>query len=72
MVNDEFRKSIDVANKRYYQLKKSRPDANKYPMTRPAYSHVIGENRSKSFNQWKQNLYGISSCLKKITFRRGK
>jgi hypothetical protein len=61
MYNDEFRKSIDMANRKYYQLKKQNPEQKKSPLSRQTYSHLIDNNRSKSFNIWKKNLYGISS-----------
>lgn len=53
-ISDTFRKSIDIANQKYYQLKNSKTGQ------RPSLSNIIA-HRSRSSNLWKANgLMGIS------------
>lgn len=53
-ISETFRQSIDVANRKYYELKNSRTGG------RPSLSNLIAQ-RSRSSNLWKgQGLMGIS------------
>lgn len=56
-VNDGYRQSIEVASRRYYELRKSRP--NGAGGDRQAMSHFHG-GRSRSSNLWQIELQKIS------------
>lgn len=71
-VNDGFRQSIDIANRRYYELKNSRQAERPNNYTRQNHSNLVGGFRSRSSNTWRHaGLQGISGSGPSLTGRGG-